>query len=294
MENTFEIDDLLEFINGGFPRHIDRQRAFWVQFMFSLDPEDLPKAQELVRSYVDEWIESGVRDDKSEWPKTRRFAPQVGLLEAVAGKPVPPSPSAVCAMARLLGSNEEPQIRDYGNGEMEYVVSAHGKFKFTIYPKGGLDFGASLTARAGYELEAANLFLEFYRSEWVFRLMKCRKCEIYAVPTRKVGEENQKAWPREQYVRGWHCPKCSGSASATASVEKSRDDRRTEWLGFAAIECGKWDAMTRKPSGFDKAQWIADQVNKKLPWSGHIKRQRITRNLNEIEEAARERNHAKS
>jgi hypothetical protein len=37
--------------------------------------------------------------------------------------------------------------------------------------------------------------MEFYQSEWRFRLMRCRRCGVFVIPTRK---------PRERYEYGWH------------------------------------------------------------------------------------------
>jgi hypothetical protein len=135
-----------------------------------------------------------------------------------------------------------------------------------------------------FEHVAAGLFLCFYRSEWLFKLMQCRHCRSFDVLNKHK--------PRKSYVRGWHCPKCSRTVSATLAVEKSRVARRKVWFDLAVKALQEWDTKPRKA---DHVAWITERVNEGLPkYLDHIKRNTITRNLTEIEEHAREDKHAES
>ena len=129
---------------------------------------------------------------------------------------------------------------------------------------------------------AAGMFLFFYHSEWLYRLMKCRQCGVFAVPDRK---------PRKSYVRGWHCRPCGRTVSATISVAERRKDQRKKWFNLAVDAVRRWE---QRPRNQDRIEWIKEEVNKGLRLVDQIKRNTITHNLKDIEARAKGDDHAES
>jgi hypothetical protein len=246
---------------------------------------DAREAQEKLRSFIKEWIDSGFHPDGSEWPNERNFAPKScrAVWNFDDGKPnLYHPPQAVTAMARFC--NGALQVR--GNS---YLIVGHeeantsGRVSVTVGPRGGIQYEPTMRGvDTDPETLAAGMFLYFYSSEWPYRLMRCHHCGVFSVPARKL---------RSSYVRGWHCNRCSRKVSAMVSVADSRKARRDKWLKLAVDAVTRWEETPQKQ---DRIEWIKNAVNKGLPLMDRIKRNTITRNLKEIENRAKGDEHAES
>jgi hypothetical protein len=107
--------------------------------------------------------------------------------------------------------------------------------------------------------------MEFYQSEWGFRLMRCRRCGVFVISARK---------PRERYEYGWHCEGCRSAGTATARMLRVTKQHRQRWLSFAAEAWLRW-----RPENGERAVWIAEEVNKQLGRTeSRIRRNSITHN----------------
>jgi hypothetical protein len=290
-QQGYPIEDLIDFLDPSFPGRVDRRKGFGRSVSIPLDKKGAAEIQELLRRLIEEWIDSGFQANGSEEPSKRNFSPKP-CRETWADDGEAnlfPPPKAVTEMARLLGgtlltrvSRDEPMVFQAG---VNLQAGVDRRFSVTIGAKGGLDFSPTMTRHDDPGLIAAGLFLEFYRSEWLFLLMRCRNCGLFSVPDRK---------PRERYVRGWHCPKCSKAIPAVLSVQKSRAALRERWFTLAVQALQKWNAKPRRAGNTGRAVWIAEEVNKGLRRVDRISKNTITRNLSEIEECAKEKKHAES
>ncbi len=316
--SQYPIEDLLDFLAPTFPEMVSRWHGFGRSVLIPLDKEGAAAVQREFRQYLEEWIQTGFQPDGSEWPEQRNFAPPQSA-EPFSGKPFP---RALESLAKFWNGSLLVAINKSAGSSYLIVPSQRAnadndppaRLSVEIGPQGGFGYQPSMSKRRAYlaseheqenppelkglriadrskyvsepvnpEPVAAGLFENFYRSEWLFRLMQCQHCRSFAVPNK----------PRKSYVRGWHCRKCSSKVTAAKATERSRKQQRDNWLNLAVDACARWDAMSRKPR-FDRIQWITEEINKKLRWANRIKRQTITRNLSEIEKQVRERNHAES
>jgi hypothetical protein len=200
-----------------------------------VDPLEIHK---LVRTYVDEWINTGLLSDGSEAPEIRAFRP-VYFSKGGAAK----APSACVALADMA-----ERIRPQMSFGMRGGITHHPRGLSSPTP----------------EILAGEIFLEFYCSEWLYRIMRCNHCKAIVVFDRE---------PRARYVRGWHCPKCSKKVTARVSTTESRDRQREAWL--APVTGAFLQYESKRPKG-DRVDWIRDEINKKLPLVHRIKRHRVT------------------
>jgi hypothetical protein len=285
---SYPIDDLLDFLDPAFPEWVARGLNWDFGFGASTDfrsgKVDAGEVQRQLGSYIEEWIDSGFHEDGSEWPYERNFAPKSSraVWSLDDGEPnLCPPPQAVKAMARFC--NGTLQVR--GNS---YLIVGHeeantsSSVSVSIGPRGGIQYEPTTQCRDGdAETMAAGMFLFFYHSEWLYRLMKCRQCGVFAVPDRK---------PRKSYVRGWHCRPCGRTVSATISVAERRKDQRKKWFNLAVDAVRRWE---QRPRDQNRIEWIKDEVNKGLRLVDQIKRNTITHNLKDIEARAKGDDHAK-
>jgi hypothetical protein len=312
----YPIGDLLDFLDPTFPARVNRRQGFGRSVLIPLDKDGTAAVQQEFRQYLEEWIQTGFQPDGSEWPEQRNFAPPQSA-ESFSGNLFP---RALESLARFW--NGELRVKTDKSAGWSYLIVPSQKanadsestagLSVEIGSQGGFGYQPSISRRRAYpaieteqttqprlniadrsnyvpeainpEPIAACLFESFYRSEWLFRLMQCHHCRSFAVPNKL----------RKSYVRGWHCRNCSSKVTAIKATGESRKQQRDNWLKLAVDACALWNAMGRKPRGIDRVQWITVQVNEKLALVNRIKRQRITRNLSEIEKLVRERNHAES
>jgi hypothetical protein len=295
-KSRYFIDSLLAFLvlapeqrSAWEEAHLDfDQNSDWQAAMFyswtAIDPMEI---QPLLRLYIDEWIDSGILPDGSEMPYERGFAPRARRQTEDFwdyAKTVPKeAPCAVRALADLHRASV-----NFFDGE--YVLSAGAEARPTsagLGRKGGITYfeGPTVFPPSGSGF-AAQLFLEFFRSEWLYRIMRCSRCKALAVPDRK---------PRKRYERGWHCDKCRNSAAAQAATDARRARIREKWFSLAADAYREYVSKPRR-SSHDVSAFLTEHVNKGLPYSSRIKRNWITRNLKEIiarAESKEERQNAK-
>ncbi|UWZ85272.1 hypothetical protein [Occallatibacter riparius] len=204
-------------------------------------------------SLVDEWIDSGFDEHGTEHPY-ERFLPDGLMLDD-----------------RSVGVSTSLAIRSIERYQQVHPPRLH------VRPRGGIDISF---AAEGFEVKsgdqvpaqaAIRLFIEFFRSEWIFRLMRCAHCRTYQIIRS----------PRREYVRGWHCSACRKTAAAATSVKKSRELMQMRRLNAAARAI-----CSGLPARAEKALWIAGRANHALALHERIKRNWVTRNLAQIEQMA--------
>jgi len=213
-----------------------------------------------LRTMVDEWIDSGFDGEGREQPLDRRLTDECSdEYEYVEGTARPRRKSPTRSVV-------EECLERY---PLRTDLLEHGGFQVVLeLPQEDLDLGEKPHMP---EMYAVNLFLGFYGSPWIFRLMRCAKCRTYQLVNA----------PRKSYVRGWHCAGCSKTAAATRSVSKARATLLESKLQACAAAWAK-----DKPRHANRVVWVLEQANKQLGWRSHIKRGFITRNLTEIQKRA--------
>jgi hypothetical protein len=284
-ESQLFIRNLLDFValNGAANRagweeaHSDwDDSSQWQMAMFarwtSLEPLEI---HPLVRAYIDEWIDTGFRPDGSEMPYERAFAPRMRRqgedIRNYCRDTASEAPSAVRALAYVYHAELLPQDGDYSIHTREQPMSA------IIGSKGGIVYYTDpIFIPVTPESLAAEIFLEFYRSEWLYRIMRCNRCKGIFLPNRK---------PRKQYERGWHCDKCRNSAAAQAATDARRTRDREQWFALAVGAYREYMSKPRRSTP-DVSVFLTERVNKGLPYSSRIKRNTITHNLGKIQAAA--------
>ena len=271
---------------------------------FKASSAHIQEAQQLLQKHLSAWIESGFRFPKDD------------IEKAEGEKELSPMPPWATATKRTLG--EEPKHRSYETWECEAVFKAmegllnctlhvvrrssppslfifqanydecqhpRGLLSVIVKPSGGIEASPGLVA--GYlnpdELAAWAFFI-FWKSPWLFILMRCARCGIFAIPDGRV---------RKSYKRGWHCARCRNSASARAATAEYRKVFRRRWFGNAVNAYLDFERRSHRAKN-DKVQFITKRVNESLPALYKIKRNTITHNLAEIQAAAEGRSqHAK-
>jgi hypothetical protein len=231
----------------------------------------LAEQSDTLRALVNEWIDSGVQSDGSERPGSRHLSDE-SVVEYVDG------PGIVSAVAR-------PKLR------IQQMVNAYQKrhpMLIQLQNLGGIDLcfapegGHELSAEEGFPIigvEAVRLFIQFFDSPWIFRLMRCAKCGTYQLVNA----------PRRSYVRGWHCAVCMHPAASTQSMTAARKKRWNRQLNACAEAWAKGE-----PKHADRRVWVVEQANKQLHYADHIKRNFITLHLTKIQNRAERIKHAKS
>jgi transposase-like protein len=241
----------------------------------------LRSIQRQLRAYIDEWIDSGFHSDGSEFPSKRNFKPEFrnngdgtdtsrpkwnSPPEAYA-----PAPAAISAIARLHRGKAVPFGAHY---EIEIEKDAESPVAMSISSRGGVDYFLRREWLGSTDgLRAAQIFYWFFRSGFVFLLMRCNRCKALSMPKTK---------PRRKYERGWHCDKCRNSAAAQAATDAKRAQQRERWFALAVDAYREYRSKPRR-STHDVSAFLAERVNKSLPYSSRIKRNTITRNLTKIQ-----------
>lgn len=243
--------------------------------------KELRSIQRQLRAYINEWIDSGFAPDGSEFPARREF--KVRLRDRGDGTTIArpkwntppedyaPPPAAISAIAKLHKGKAVPSAG--GRYHIEIEDDARSPVAMSIFTRGGVSYSLRGTAGLTMESRAALIFYWFYRSSWLFRLMRCNRCKALSLPQTK---------PRKRYERGWHCDKCRNSAAAQAATAARRTRLREQWLGLAVDAYREYRSSPRRSTNGVSA-FIAERVNKRLPYNSRIKRNTITRNLKEIQ-----------
>jgi hypothetical protein len=289
-ENRAFIDNLLEFLYATTPL----ARARWEKkhplpgyFAGSLEYAMFApwrnfnslKIPHILRSYIDEWIDTGFRPDGSEMPYSRNFIPR----QRKDGESIPDyhknahinAPNAIQALARL---HQAELIVAMDPGKAVYIYQIQdARLVARLHPEGGIEYIPEPTlANPDAGKCAAQIFLEFFSTEWRYRLMRCRQCRSLCAPKNK---------PRNGYPRGWYCNNCRNSAAAQAATEKTRDLLWERWFMRAVNAYREFEDQPGR-TGRDRIQFITDRVNAGLPALHRIKRNTITLNLEKIQATA--------
>jgi hypothetical protein len=264
----YPIEYIVDFLETSFPKRLasgeNWEYGFGQSIAFLSPRVDPSEVQKMVRSYVDEWINSGFQPDGSERPYRRNFAPKWNFEDGKTN--LLPAPRAVCAMARFCGGSLSVPG---GRGGSYIVVDSQRASSVAIGPQGGVQSSFESSSDDDSELLAASLFLHFYDSEWIFRLMRCAHCEVLAVPIKT---------PKQTYLRGWHCRSCMRKAPAMISTARARQQERDTWLELVRLAVIAYES--KRPAG-DRARWILSKVQGKMPAKmPAIKRNRVTRLCN--------------
>jgi len=137
-----------------------------------------------------------------------------------------------------------------------------------------------LPVRKRAQLFAGFHFAKLISSSSRERLSRCDTCGAYF--------ERQRMPKRGISIgHGVHCQKCKGSGSLIR-VRAERDRRRRKLVELAA---GFWSAWDQKERRTGRSEWVAAQVNHRLPPGVKaVGRRWVTRNRETIQAAAEERN----
>lgn len=235
-------------------------------------PRQSHDAQQILRQYVDAWVDSGFQPNGSELPEMRTYATWGGqiIFQSLEG---------------LLNSDlvieGPPEQTIFGlQARNSKQLPLRGLLSFKFDPRGGIRadpvvFRGHLNPK---ELAALG-FLHFWNSDQLFTIMRCAKCGIFVLPPKA----------RKSYARGWHCVRHRDSAAAVAATADSRKKFRERWFGRAVDACREFERHPRRDKN-DRVEFITKRVNDCLPALHRIKRNTITRNLAKIQAAAKGRN----
>lgn len=223
-----------------------------------------------LRELVDEWIDSGIQADGSEQPRSRRLS-DASVVEYVEAEGI------VSAVGKPK-SRIRRMVNDYQQRYPMFIqLQDDGRTLPVFAAEGGDELRADKRPPMPGR-EVVRLFIQFYDSPWIFRLMRCARCRTYQLVNA----------PRQSYVRGWHCAGCSKTAAATRCVSQARADERERKLQACAAAWAKGE-----PKHAERRAWVLEQANKLFPYGNLIKRNFIARNLAEIQARAERMNNAK-
>jgi hypothetical protein len=231
-------------------------------------PMQSREAQLAFRDLVHAWIASGFQPNGSEQPERRDIRAEgcLAILEAVHG-----------LFRCQLDLPEGPII--FPLAKERYPNT--GSLSIRLDPRGGIEavpilFRGHLKPE---ELSAYGFYL-FWREPWLFTVMRCAHCKVFALPRRT---------PRRTYIRGWHCERCRNTVSAIVATADARRAIRDRWLRLAVEAWLEYEQQRRRSTN-DRVVFVMERVNKRLPYADRIKRNSITRNRAKIQaEAERQR-----
>jgi len=242
----------------------------------SFDPLEIPP---ILRSFIDEWIDTGFQSDGTERPYQRNFrlrnrkegeSPWEYFIDA----PMVEAPRSLQAVVRLFRGELIVPI-----GTRFYQIqSAYGSCAVVpIQLDGTVEFiNDAFFAEANAETCAARIFLKLLSSEARYTLMRCNQCRKLFAPKRK---------PAKIYIRGWYCKFCRNSAAAGAATSAARKHKTEQRLALAANAFLDFHRRPRRTTA-SCTQHIVEQMNSRLPWQMRAKKNWVTRNLTNIQAEA--------
>jgi hypothetical protein len=207
---------------------------------------------EILRTWADEWIDSGIRADGVEQPPSRHLSQERCIeTKEIKGKWI----AVAEPKSRILRA-----VNDY---QEKYQI------RLQLNPRGGREyvFTSSSDSDVMPESQAIVLFIRLYCSPWLKGLMRCAQCRTYDLVSS----------PRSSYIRGWHCKKCRNSAPARRRTRETRNDLKKLRLRYCVEEWLKDQAGSSRRKGS-----IATRVNTRLRPDQWIKQNYVTRHLPEI------------
>lgn len=261
-------DIIVEVLNTG--RHWG-----WLEHQQTSDkypPETVRRANEIFlrtfRGLVDQWIDSGIREDGAETPSRREIrgrwvdsATEEGLTGPAARKYVPAVPKGYSTelFEVLLGwlNRNLPKPALMNNG------------RIAILDQRPILQGSDLET---YARESAIYYLkELLECPAPSRVGRCKNdaCRTYYV---------RKRARNGAIKRGAYCGKCIG-IGATERTRRSRQRRKEMQLDVAAEAWEQWKKSSAHPR---QADWVAKRVNQKFPHLRNIQAKWVTQNLPEI------------
>jgi len=233
---------------------------------------------------VDAWLASGCTEEGCEYPYRRHLSvDQIPGLNLFLRE----QPNGAGVHILWLAGTSLPSDPDYP--ELDDITHRSKRIRqIALDRKREGDGMRSLSAlRLGIETswplwqpelmeqyaanESIRLFLTLLNAGGArFLLVRCHKC---------LGYDFTKT--REKYLRGWHCKGCRKRAADAASARSQRDAMQATWMNLAIKARRKY-----KPGNGEQAVWLCEQMNKKLPPMRRVKRNWITKHLDEIEDKA--------
>lgn len=227
---------------------------------------------ETLRTLIDEWIDSGIQTDGSEQPRSRHLSDESTVEYVEAGE-------IITAVAKPK-SRIRRMVNDYQKRYPMFVQLQDGGGTLPVFAAEGDDELKADKQPPMPGREVVSLFIQFYDSPWLFRLMRCAKskCRTYQLVNA----------PRKSYLHGWYCAGCSKTAAATRSTSKARTNERERKLQACAVAWAKGE-----PKHADRRAWVVEQANNHLRNGEHIKRNFIALNLAEIQARAERMSNAK-
>lgn len=94
---------------------------------------------------------------------------------------------------------------------------------------------------------------------------------------------------KAEIKRGTYCDKCVGASS----VERTRISREAHKQKLVSLAADSWDEWKPARRVGKQSDWVAKQVNKKLPLSKHVEGKWVSQNREAIETEVKRRKHAK-
>ncbi len=204
-----------------------------------------------LRALVDQWINSGIREDGVETPSRRNVRPAPeGYLESL--------------FDILLGwlSRNVPKPALMGDGKIGILDRRPEPY--------GLEVDVYARETAVYYLK------ELLECPAPHRLRRCKKCGVYFARERER---------KGDIKRGSYCGKCE-PVGATERTRLSRRRRKNQQLDAAAQAWPHWAKSRRHPN---RAEWVAQQVNKRIQTGTPIQAKCVTQNKGQILERLNER-----
>jgi hypothetical protein len=199
----------------------------------SKDPGDIsrmdytptPTTQELLRGWVDEWLDSGRDDSGVEDPRERNF----GKARSTASAAHEPK------NFRLVGR---------GNSLSPWFDTYDQEPTGSLYPRIGQPPRSTEYAR--------EQLVFFLLSDVRFRLAKCRKehCGTYFL---------LKHWNR-QYKRGTLCDSCKRSRSEESAIKATAEVRKDAALQLHRLTAKKFAKQIRRTPSWHQQKELKDRI----------------------------------
>ncbi len=241
---------------GRAPRMVDGD---W-RGLFAAKDEEYQQASQILiaelRGLVDEWLASGRRPDGVEEPKARNLKKAEYAYQAMTD----------------WAFSHKPPLFPTTSGDM--IVA----FGWSEWRTNGQD-----DPKTDAREEARRIFVLLMNSVVKYALFKCGEtnCGCYYILER----------PRGTYKRGTFCPQHRRRVSALRGTKEKRDQERSAALEIAVDAHRNWPNLTERTRAKYKTE--KGYIANKLFHLG-LTAKWVTRNLSEIENRAKESDHAKS
>jgi hypothetical protein len=240
-------NSIVDLLDGSFVAGGSQISDLYGLAIIPTGKDDRRLLQNELRWMVDEWIDSGISNELIEGKD--------GSVKRLVEE---------CRLKRRLKLNT--RLRD------EVISFLQRRKSWTQLSSDG----SSLESKYMFELDdsprdiALNFFIDFFKSEERFRLMRCESCRKIMLPPK----------PRDVYQVGWFCESHTAERKK-ATVEKSREDRHAKILLYGARAL-----LSYKPRDGNKPRFICKEVNSRLDFYERIKPNTISRHMKLIEDIA--------